>query len=627
MMKHDDIPSNYQRIVLSVFVVAMLLVATTWFSAISRMNQDYRAEVASIERTQSNIVKGFTTHAEHALHFAESLLERLHSEGEKGRAPQLRAEDLFVIEEFREFIAQSAILDFRGQVIHSLVPVPEGTTLADREYFQTHIDKNDGTIFIGPPVVGRVSGKASFHISRRINAPDGSFAGVAVIALDANYFVELFKRMTLEERQNFSIIGMDGIIRVTDIRQEDLIGKSLKEGALFQHLQKAPSGSFRALVKYVDVERFVTYRKMNHFPLVVAVTLDEEFALLRFYERKRIYAVTAVSFSFVILLGATLLYRMIRRQEQTNLLVREEKERAEKYLNVVGTLMVALDTQGRVTMLNRAGVELLGYVEKELLGQYWIETVIPPEKRERAWFVFCSVMGGDLEHFGKKVDGDVITKTGQRIRIAWTNSVLFDLKGNALGTLSSGEDVTERREMESRLEKMATTDSLTGIANRRHFITQGKAAFETFRRYRRPLSLLMLDIDYFKKVNDTFGHSVGDEVLIRLAKVCEETMRSTDFCGRLGGEEFACLLAETGLQEAAGVAERLRQEIEGLVLSIDGNDIRFTVSIGVAEANAGDATLDFILKRADDALYKAKRAGRNRVVCDEENGGEKDDVS
>lgn len=627
MMKQEAAPSNYRRIILSVLIVAVLLAATTWFSALTRMRQDYQAEISSIERTQANIVKGFAAHAEHALHFAESLLERLHSEGEKGRAPQLRTEDLFVIEEFREFIAQSAILDAKGEIIHSLIPVPVGTNLADREYFKTHITSNDGRLFIGPPVMGRVSGKMSFHISRRMNAADGSFAGVAVIALDANYFVELFKRMTLEERQNFSIIGTDGIIRVTDVRQEELIGKSLADGILFQNLKKSSSGSFRATIKYVDVERFISYRTMDHFPLVVAVTLDEEYALARYFERKRIYAVTAASFSFVILIVAALLYRMIRRQEQSNLRVREEKERAEKYLAVVGTLMVALDTQGRVTMLNRAGVELLGYSEQELLGEYWIEKIIPPEKRERAWFVFCSVMGGDLEHFGKKVDGDVITKTGQRLRIAWTNSVIFDSKGNALGTLSSGEDVTERREMESRLEKMATTDSLTGIANRRHFIAQGEAAFETFKRYRRPLSLLMLDIDFFKKVNDTFGHSVGDEVLIRLARACEETMRSTDVCGRLGGEEFACLLTETGLQEAAGVAERLRQKIAGLVLSADGHNIRFTVSIGAAEAAAGEATLDFLLKRADDALYRAKRAGRNQVVCDEGNGGEKEDVS
>jgi diguanylate cyclase (GGDEF)-like protein len=180
--------------------------------------------------------------------------------------------------------------------------------------------------------------------------------------------------------------------------------------------------------------------------------------------------------------------------------------------------------------------------------------------------------------------------------------------------LISGKDVTERRRLEEELKVMATTDSLTGLSNRRHFLDLAAAAMENYRRNCRPLALLMLDIDRFKRINDSYGHVTGDQVLVALADTLRETLRSADLCGRYGGEEFVCLLPETTEIEARLVAERLRRAMADRRIAAADGELRFTVSIGLAEATPGDSTIETLLQRADVAMYEAKAAGRNRIV-------------
>lgn len=170
--------------------------------------------------------------------------------------------------------------------------------------------------------------------------------------------------------------------------------------------------------------------------------------------------------------------------------------------------------------------------------------------------------------------------------------------------------------LESELQRQATTDMLTGAANRRHFMDTAQREIERARRYGNKLSMLMLDIDHFKRVNDTYGHAVGDEVLRQLPKTVTPLLRKLDFMGRLGGEEFAILLVETDGDAAAIVAERLRKGLQGVEVRTMGVQLHFTVSIGCTEVRVKDQGEDVkaALERADEALYRAKDSGRNKVV-------------
>ena len=172
-----------------------------------------------------------------------------------------------------------------------------------------------------------------------------------------------------------------------------------------------------------------------------------------------------------------------------------------------------------------------------------------------------------------------------------------------------------RYESETALERASNTDPMTGTSNRRHFMPLLRQEIIRSQRLDRRVSLLMLDIDHFKKINDTYGHPTGDMVICTLADICRKASREIDAVARLGGEEFAILLPETDLQEALAVAERVRATVENTaVKSLGDVEFRFTVSIGVAEQPAQNKSEEKLIGMADAALYQAKTSGRNRVV-------------
>lgn len=185
-------------------------------------------------------------------------------------------------------------------------------------------------------------------------------------------------------------------------------------------------------------------------------------------------------------------------------------------------------------------------------------------------------------------------------------------RGQALLQFSL-QDITERRHMETELRRLATTDPLTGVANRRHFLDSMEQEIGRVRRFATAAAVLMLDLDHFKQVNDRHGHAAGDAVLQHFSRLCSGHLRRTDLFGRLGGEEFAVLLPGTELAGAQEWAERLREAIAATPANTESGAIAFTVSIGVTAITPGDAGSEAILSRADAALYRAKSNGRNRV--------------
>lgn len=221
------------------------------------------------------------------------------------------------------------------------------------------------------------------------------------------------------------------------------------------------------------------------------------------------------------------------------------------------------------------------------------------------------------------------------LRACWSEPVLSS-RGKVLGTFAiyhaepkapQSDDIErigfaaniaaiaiENRHATEELEKQAHSDYLTGLANRRRFLELAENELARTFRYRRQLSILMLDVDRFKQVNDTYGHKIGDIVLKKLSSLCLATLRGVDVVGRMGGEEFAVLLPETAADRALDVAERLRATIAAAHVSLAGGlPLQFTVSVGVATLDDQDANIDVLLNHADQALYRAKNEGRNRV--------------
>ncbi|HUH61175.1 MAG TPA: diguanylate cyclase [Candidimonas sp.] len=205
---------------------------------------------------------------------------------------------------------------------------------------------------------------------------------------------------------------------------------------------------------------------------------------------------------------------------------------------------------------------------------------------------------------------EVTTLAGRHLEI---HHVEIRQNRQHLGSVWLVRDITERKLHELELAQLASTDTLTALPNRRSFMQSLNALYgEALNVQKMTGVIMMLDIDHFKRVNDTYGHAVGDIVLRHIAKTMKAALRANDVPGRLGGEEFAILLPHTGLAEGLAIAERIRQGVEQTNITANGHDIRITISIGVSVVCA-DYTPDAALQQADDVLYKAKEAGRNRV--------------
>jgi len=189
----------------------------------------------------------------------------------------------------------------------------------------------------------------------------------------------------------------------------------------------------------------------------------------------------------------------------------------------------------------------------------------------------------------------------------------FRLRGRwyAVGTL---RDITKRVQSRQQLLELARTDGLTGLNNRKHFFELAEREVTRAARYGSPLTVLMIDLDHFKRVNDTYGHDAGDAVLRHFSQLMSEAMRDADILGRYGGEEFIVLMPQTDASQGREAGERLRKLVEESPTPWSGGSIHHTASIGLASSRSVLA-LENLIKKADEAMYQAKHEGRNRVMA------------
>lgn len=272
----------------------------------------------------------------------------------------------------------------------------------------------------------------------------------------------------------------------------------------------------------------------------------------------------------------------------------------------------ALDEHGNILEVNNAWLKLFRYRREEVIGKPFLNLLDPAEMQE-ATEIFDTLL---RQGYVNNVHYNMISKNKNVNRIEVNGRVGRDLDGTFLQTHCMLQDDTERDRMEQELRALATTDSLTGIANRRSFFRDAEQRIMHCRRYLHPFAVLMLDLDHFKAINDQFGHDAGDEILKAVTILMRESIREVDVLGRLGGEEFGLILPETNRSDALLVAERIRTSIENFELPDRTQHIAVTASIGGACLSPKLQTLSQILKQADEQLYRAKTEGRNLVVFD-----------
>lgn len=263
---------------------------------------------------------------------------------------------------------------------------------------------------------------------------------------------------------------------------------------------------------------------------------------------------------------------------------------------------------GTVVHANQRAADLFELPLSHFVGVVMADYYLDAEQRDR--------IAHGLTRDGVAEEPAIQLRAGSG-RVFWgqLSGRALDFEGEAC-LLVGIHDVTPQKELEDRLRELATHDPLTGLCNRRHFMEAAAREVERVARTKTPLSLCMLDADYFKRINDAHGHAAGDRVLIALAGAIAGALRKVDVLARVGGEEFEIVLLDTDAEGAANVAERIHRAVHELVITTDsGAEIRPRLSIGITALRPGDE-LDALLRRADDALYRAKQTGRDRTVVD-----------
>ena len=298
-------------------------------------------------------------------------------------------------------------------------------------------------------------------------------------------------------------------------------------------------------------------------------------------------------------------------ETNSDIVAQENWELIIESLDRLSEGITIIDSNDKLVLYNMRAAEYLGIADDINVGASLNELVGIQEKDGKVdpGSLLMQQLDASRENkpqfFEREIEGD-------RILSVRANPI----PGGGVITLYT--DITEREAFERRLIEMATRDELTGLINRREFFTLAHHEEERAKREGHIVSVMMVDADYFKKINDTYGHAAGDDVLRNLADNCRSIFRKTDVVGRYGGEEFSVILPGAQVDMAKVIAERLRKAVEESVVKSDKGDITYTVSIGIASDIGREVKIEEILDRADRALYTAKAQGRNRAIFDTE---------
>ncbi|MCZ8220634.1 MAG: diguanylate cyclase [Acidovorax sp.] len=296
-------------------------------------------------------------------------------------------------------------------------------------------------------------------------------------------------------------------------------------------------------------------------------------------------------------------------QSEIEAQLRESEQNFRRLFDSLQDVYYRTNAQGVVQHVGPGVRRVLGYEPHEIEGR--TAESYYPQSTDRDAFKAAILADGEVSDF----PGQMVRRDGRVIDISISSHALYDHAGNFAGVEGIYRDVTQRKNLERELQRLATTDMLTGIANRRAFLETAESAYAHSCHSGEPLTLLMLDLDHFKAINDRYGHLEGDRALVAFAQAVKSQLRASDTVGRLGGEEFGVLLPLTTLAEGLEAAARILHSVRALELTDDtGQAYRITTSLGVGAFRQSDRSLRDMLDRADQALYLAKRRGRDQIA-------------
>jgi diguanylate cyclase (GGDEF)-like protein/PAS domain S-box-containing protein len=516
-------------------------------------------------------------------------------------------------------------------------PAPE-VEFSDRDYFLELQSHNDDRLSISQPLTSRITGMKTIVLARRLNDPDGQFAGAVYISARYSHFEGVYRAITLLQGQTFSLLRPDGTFLVHYPDNSERTGTRLPASSPWYRELARHSGRFQFFDQFEDRLHAVAIEPAKGYPLLVGISIPQD-VILKDWRSRTALMVFSVGLLLVL---ASLLLRAIAFQYRK--LIRSQDELIEKTRAIEQSNARLVESEAELVMQNRRFDAAVNNMTQGLAMFDGDSRLVVCNERFRTMYGFSAA-----EVRAGRTFRDIITSANFGPPLGGPDALVADIMAMAAkphssthefvhpsgriflatispmengGWVATHEDVTEIRQNESRVRRLAHNDLLTAIPNRSSFIDKLEEARKRLETENCPFSVLMLDLDRFKDVNDSLGHAMGDVLLKETAQRLLAALRSTDVVARLGGDEFAIIQgpARPSTQNPGNFDEMREQaimlanriiEMVGEPYDIDGRKVVVGVSVGIALAPHDGRAPDELMKRADLALYRVKADGRN----------------
>jgi diguanylate cyclase (GGDEF)-like protein len=595
--------------------LGLVIVALMWIGVVVNQHSDKTRFMESARESESNLARAYAETVYRSISEIDKTLLLLRAkiaiDAKLFDARSVAIDPLYM----SDLAGSVAVIDANGFMSSSNSNVPgERTDLRDREQYLTFLESPVDRLYIGKPVVGRVSGKWLIVFARPIFTAAGNFNGVVVVTVDPDVLTHFFEIIDIGQEGRVTLMGDDRIVRAAKGGTRNVLGQTINS-PVWDAYPNSPNGYFYA-EGFDGVRRLISFDKVKGYPLIASVGLSERELLGEYSRNLRADDLIAFGAMLLIMIGIGLngKYRAQFMAAQESILASEaqalkKSRELEITLEHMSQGLIMVDGDRKVAVINHHAVELLGLPEDFLKGQRLFNDVMTSLWEQGDFGKDGETLEPKVREF-VRAGGLLDIGTYERTRPNGTVLEVCSVPLPGGGLVRTFTDISVRKNSEARIVHMARHDDLTGLANRVLFRERIEQALARSRRTNEGFGVLLLDLDHFKDVNDTLGHLAGDALLKIVAQRLCQCAREVDTVARLGGDEFA--IVQTSI-EGRTEAQLLSSRILGAInksYEILGRPVEIGTSIGIALAPSDGASAEELLKKADLALYTIKSEGR-----------------